>query len=326
MKKFVAAVMLVVCLLLIACDGRSLDRKDGAAGWGRDSSMTDDTILLTIDGREIPTWRYLYWLAYTCQRVQERYQAAGLPLDWETPVSGGTLADYVKDQALADTALYATVENWAEKYGCMIVEEEAQSETSYLPDMGLTAEQMAELERVGQMYAALYELYCTEGSQLAPTDEALAAYGESVGAVTLEEILVPFGEDRTAAQSRAAELFARINGAEDQSAVFSVLMAEYGAASNPQTVWPGEERAEVFEAVRLLGEGQCSGILETETGFSILRRLPLERSALKERYFDELLQTAAEQSAVTTMPEYAELDPASFAAETLSKQNTDLNE
>lgn len=317
MKKYVAAVALVVCLMLGACDGRTGEGGNELTPLETAAELTDDTILLTIDGREIPSWRYLYWLAYTCERVQERYQASELTLDWETPVAGGTLADYVKDQALADTALYATVENWAEKYGCTVTAGGEQSETAYLPDMGLTDEQMEELDRVGQMYAKLYDLYCTEGSELAPTQETLATYGAQVKAVTLERILVPFGEDREAAQRKAAELFSKINGAEDQAAVFSVLASDDGDTSGPRTVLPGEEQSALVEAAQALEEGQCSGILETEDGFSIVRRLPLDVSVLKEACFDELLQAAAESSVVTTTEEYVKLDPAAFANEFL---------
>ena len=44
-------------------------------------------------------------------------------------------------------ALYAAVENWAEKYGC-VAEMEAQMFAA-LPDLGLGQEQMQELEQVG---------------------------------------------------------------------------------------------------------------------------------------------------------------------------------
>ena len=76
---------------------------------------------------------------------------------------------------------------------------------------------------------------------------------------------------------------------------------------------------ELVEAALTLEEGQCSGILETEAGFSILRRLPLETSVLKEAYFDHLLETAAENSAVTTAPEYVSLDAAEFAERFLTE-------
>lgn len=320
MKKYLAAVGLVLCLILSACDGSEeeplgrMSRLEEAAG------VEEDTILLTIDGREIPAWRYLYWLAYTCERIQERYQDSNLLLDWGTPVSGGTLADYAGDQALADTALYATVENWAEQYGCAAAEEEIES---YLPDMGLSSEQMRELERVGQMYAGLYDLYCTEGSELAPTQEELSAFGEEQGAVTLDRILIPIGEDRETAQKRSAEVFSQINSAEDQASVFSALAAEGGDSAGPRTILPGDGQldTELLEAAQALEAGQCSGILETEEGFSILRRLPLDTAAMKEACFDEQLQRAAENSGVTTTPEYAALDPGDFAERFLTETN-----
>ena len=313
MKRYLAAVGLVLCLALSACDGSGEEPVRQTSRLGEAAELDEEVILLTIDGREIPAWRYLYWLGYTCQRVQERYAAAGLPVDWNTPVSGGTLTDYAKDQALADTALYATVENWAEQYG---IQREGQTSdgTSRLPDLGLPQEQMAELEDVGQLYAKLYALYCTEGSELAPSEESLRTYGEEVGAVTVERILVPAGADREAARSKASELFAQLNGAEDRGAAFSDLMAEWGDPAGAQTLWPEDGTEDPLrDAAQALREQQYSGILETEEGFSILRRLPLNTAAVKEVCFDHLLQTAAEQSEVSTTEAYGELDAERFA-------------
>ena len=313
MKRYLAAVGLVLCLALSACnDGK--EPVEQTSRLGEAAGLDEEAILLTVDGREIPAWRYLYWLGYTCQRVQERYTSAGLPVDWNTPVSGGTLADYAKDQALADTALYATVENWAERYGCRSGGEEQDGE-SRLPDLGLSEERMAELERVGILYGELYALYCTEGSELAPTEEALQTYGEEAGAVTLERLLIPAGEDREAARKKASELFAQINGATEQGMAFSALAAEYGEPVTPCTVLPEDRTlAEgLLDAAQALEEGQCSGILETEEGFSLLRRLPLDTAALKEPYFDHLLKTAAERSSVTVTDDYEALNPEQFA-------------
>lgn len=327
MKKYLAAVGLVLCLILSACDSPEL-----AAETERSSSRLEDaanleetTVLLTIDGREIPAWRYLYWLGYTCERVQERYREADLLLDWDTPVSGGTLADYARDQALADTALYATVENWAEQYGCTAAETGGGGQKSSLPDMGLSSEQMRELERVSALYTELYGIYCTEGSELAPSPEILREYGEAQGAVTLDRILIPVGEDREAAQKRSAEVFSKINSAEDQATVFSTLAAEGGDPAGARTVLPGDGQLaeELVEAVQMLEVGQCSGILETEEGFSVLRRLPLEVESLNETHFDSLLQAAAEASSVTTTPEYQELDVEKFAERFLSETGSE---
>lgn len=314
MKRYLAAVGLVLCLMLSACE---VDREEPVrqtSRLGEAAELDEEVILLSIDGREIPAWRYLYWLGYTCQRVQERYTSAGLPVDWNTPVSGGTLADYVKDQALADTALYATVENWAERYHIQGEPQESDG-ASRLPDMGLSRERMAELDRAGWLYAELYTLYGTDGSELAPAEETLRNYGETVGAVTLERILIPPGTDRETARAKAAELFAQINGAEDRETIFSALMAEWGDPAGSRTLLPESDapEASLYDAAQALEEHQYSGIIETEEGFSILRRLPLNTAVLKEACFDHLLQTAAEQSEVSATEAYETLDPEQFA-------------
>ena len=122
------------------------------------------------------------------------------------------------------------------------------------------------------------------------------------------------GEDRESASQRAAELFSQLNSAEDQTAKFSELTAGSADTLGPRTVLPGDDSldASLLEAAAALEEGQCSGIVESEEGFSILLRLPLDTAALMDRYFESLLASAAENSVVTTTQAYTDLDPAAF--------------
>lgn len=330
MKKRMTALALLLCLTLTACGGEK-DSRGQASFLGRAAEIREEETLLTVDGREVPGWRYLYWLAYTCDSIRDRYQESGLALDWAAPVTGGTLADYAKDQALADTALYATVENWAEQYGCGLTEEDREAlaaswaeqaeahggETAYLADleqMGLDRQRAEELAGVGLLYGKLYALYSEAGSALAPDEAALEAFAAETGGLTVDRILVAAGEDREAARQRAAELFSRLNGAADQAAEFAALAAAGDDPAGPRTLLPGEETlpASLLDAAAELAEGQCSGILESEEGFSILRRLPPDLDALADDYFDHLLQTAAENAAVETAEAYGALDAAAF--------------
>ena len=307
MTTRIISLALTLCLFLTACGGKE-ERSEGRASLlARAAGLEEETVLLTVDGREVPAWRYLYWLAYTCDRIQKQYDRAGLSLDWTVPVTGGTLADYARDQALADTVLYATVENWAERYG--ISAEEPLSGPA-MPEVGLTAEQMAELEGVGGLYAALYGLYETVGSALAPTEEALAEFARIQGWLTVQHLLIPYGQDREAAQRSAEEAFAAINGAEDTAAVFSSLVGE----AVPQTLRIGEgELAPSLEAAAAaLEEGQYSGILESEEGYSILCRLKPDTVSVREAYFDHLLQSSAESAELETTEAYETLEVAVF--------------
>ena len=324
MKKTVA--VLLLCLCLSACAAPA----EPGGILGQASGLDEEETLLTVDGREVPAWRYLYWLAYTCDRVAERYREAGAALDWQAPLDGGTLADYAKDQALADTALYATVENWAEQYGCQLSEQERQSagddwdkragEQGYLEkleDLGLDRERALALNEVGALYVKLCALAEQPDSALAPGKEALDAFAGEDGYMTVDRILIAAGEDRAAAREKAAEAFAKLNGAEDQGAVFDALAKTGDDTTGPRTILPGDGQlsGELEEAAKALAVGQCSGILESDEGFSILRRLAPEAAELAEDYFDNRLQEAAAGAQTTLSEAYEQLDAASFYKE-----------
>ena len=261
-----------------------------------------------IDGQNIPAWEYLYWLALDCRQMEERCEAAGEPVDWTAPLSeGGTLEDLVKADALADTALYAAVGTWAAAYGCTLTD----AERNALPERHyayLTLEQGRHLTETGVQYAKLYALYETPGSALAPAENELALFEQQTAPLTAERLLIPFESDREAARQKAAELFAHLNTAADPSAAFDALLAETGGALLEETDWTPS----LQDTVAALEPGQFSGIIETENGFVILRRLPADRDALREAYFDSLLQGAADASEIQVSSAYETLRPAAF--------------
>lgn len=317
------AAALVLALLMLSACSSGTEEQTGmppASLLGQAAELGEELALLTVDGREVPAWRYLYWLAFTCDQIRARYDDAGLTLDWESAVNGGTLGEYAKEQALADTALYATVENWAERFGCVLTEAERADlsvrwaeqaadhggEEAYLEELAksgldrLRAEEMAE---VGTLYAKLCQLCLTEGSDL----WSLAGAGDQD--LTVDRILISAGEDREGARERAAEVFSQLNQAEDPESAFSALAAEGDDPTGPRSA--KDLAPSLAEAAEALTEGQFSGILESEEGFSILRRLAAEGSAGDEA-FDRLLQAAAGEALIRTTADYEKLDTAAF--------------
>ena len=315
--RSIIGLALALSLLLTACSGGEAEDTRGRVSLlARAAELDEEELLLTANGREIPAWRYLYWLDWVCRQLQSRNDRAEVALDWQATLPGGTLADYARDQALADTVLYATVEHLAERYG--VDPADAPEVPADLPEAGLAPEQMAELERVGRLYAALYDLASTPGSPLAPSEEALLRFGEEQNWLTVERLLFPFGKDRETARRQAEEAFARINGAEDQGTVFAALAGEDGRVT--LRAGEGTLSAELESAALSLEAGQCSGVLETAEGFALLRRLETDAETLREAWFDDLLRREAEGAAVEVTDTYRELDIPAFHRRLLELQ------
>ncbi len=319
---------LAAVLLLTAC-GTGSGEADLLA---RAAGLDPEERLVTVDGRPVEAEAYLYWLAVTCDSIAAQYQAEGTALDWDEDLSGQTLGDYAKEQALRSAALYATVEDWAETYGCVLTEEDradmsddwdakAQAyggEAAYLEALAGMGLDRAGAERLcadHYLYRQLYQLSRTEGSALYPAPGAIESYAQEQGLFTVAWMRMPVGEDAEAARVRAGEAFAALNESADPAAAFPDLTEQYGAEGSGQgTFAPGTDAlpAVCQDAVQALSEGQWSGIVEAEESFYILLRQPLDQEAAAGGWFDQQLQAAADSAEVEAGSAYRDLDTAAF--------------
>lgn len=182
--------VLALALCLLAGCGRARTAENEGLFYEA-TDVPPDTVLLTVDGREVTGRQYFYALATTCDAIRDACQAAHTAV--EETLSGQS--DYAASQALASVALYATVENWAERYGCELTDASRQhmdeawaartaeygGEAHYLDAlhaMGLDKASARRLAEDREAYLLLYDLYCTQGSPLHPTAAAVAAFAE----------------------------------------------------------------------------------------------------------------------------------------------------
>ena len=346
MRRMITAVLGLSLLLgLAACGAREPVGDDLLS---RASGISSEETLLTVDGRKVEAWRYLYWLAYTCDSIQTAYDDAGAELDWGAAFEEGTLADYAAEQALADTVLYAVVETMAEERDCVLTEEDrtameadwtaaaeaAGGEEAYLKalaDLGLDRDRAEKLAGTAYLYDRLRRSACEEGSADYPTAEDLKAFSSESGWMTVDFIRVDAGDDADAARARAAEAFTKLNGSAAPENDFAVLAATYSDDPDreqyPQgrtlQVGDGTLPAEAEEAAQALEEGQWSGIVEADGSFYILLRLPLDASATASYWFDSQLQSAAETAKVETTSAFDRLDAGEFWQTLLEQRETD---
>jgi len=311
MRKSMILPVLLLSLLLTACGGEE-------AGSGRNSfweelGVEETETVLTVDGREVPAWRYGWWLAEACSAMEAACAAGGLAVDWDTPLEEGTLGAYVERQALENTVLYAVVESRAAEWGAVLSAEPTGE--GVRSDAGVPLEdwQRQELELVGLLFGELCAMAAAEDSPWV-TRETLEAFAAAEGYVTLDTIAFPAGEDRSAARQQAEEAFARLNNAGDKGAIFAALSAADGSAETETLRLEGDGLEPVLaSAASALAVEQHSGILETESGFCILRRLPPERAALAPLWLEGELLQAAERAAVETAGAFRQLTAAAMA-------------
>ena len=250
-RSLALCLTLAAVLALTACGGDP--QEEGL--FYQASGIRPEAVLLSVDGRDVAAQRYLYWLAYACDYVAGYYDT-GDGIQWADTVSGQSLEDYVKDQALKNTALYATVENWAEDYGCALTDEDRDAmdrewaarvaqyggEAAYLAvlaPMGLDRAGAEAISGDYYLYRHLYDLYCTEGSALAPAERDLETFAREQGYLTVDHIWISTAaadpadtEAVDACRARAEEAFSKLNGSGDPTNDFAVLAETYSDEPN----------------------------------------------------------------------------------------------
>ena len=340
MKRRIAfCLALAAAISLTACGGG--DTEEGLLYEA--SGIRPDTVLLSVAGRDVSARRYLYWLAYACDYIADYYDS-GEGIQWGDTVSGQSLEDYAKDQALQNAALYATVETWAEDYGCTLTDEDRTAmdrewaaraaqyggEEAYLDVLSRMGLDRTEAEAISgdyYLYRHLYELYCTEGSQLTPAEHDLETFAQEQGYLTVDHIWISTAdadpadpEAAAACRARAEEAFSKLNGSADPLNDLAVLAATYSDETDRDQhpsgytckAGDGTLPAACEEAVLALEEGQFSGVVEADDGFYLLLRKPLDLDAVAPDYFDALLQAAADSAEVSAARAYEDLNVQQF--------------
>jgi len=352
-RRNVLTLVLLAAVCLTGCGpsaaAREADPQPGL--YERASGIDPDTVLLTAGGRDIPAWRYLYWLAYDCDYLQESLDAQGRFLDWnERREDGRTMAQYVKDQARDTAVLYAVVEAWAEEYGCGLTAEDGEAmerewerlcgkyggERRYLAElawMGLTRQQAEGFTADYFRYGRLQDLAQTPGSALAPPEAELDAFIQAHGYITADILYLSTRNTDEAAlaavRERAERVRQELSEGADPVGTFPSLIKTYGDQEGSRTdctFSPGDGQVDAVaeQAAQALAEGQCSAVLDVPGGLAVVLRLPLDRTVPAADWLDDALRQASSDAEVTVSKAYESIDPADFYEKlTAARQSLD---
>lgn len=184
----------------------------------------------------------------------------------------------------------------------------------------------------GYLVEQLSQRYFGEDSGSYPTDAEVAAYLEEAGRYRAKHILLatidlntrqPLDEKTIAEKkSTADDLLAQLRAAEDPVNLFDQLMHEYsedtGLAANPEgyTTSKGQMVAPFEEAALALKDGEISDIVESDFGYHIILRLPMNPDTFRADCILYLgaqkIEDMLESSPPEKTPEFDKLDPAAI--------------
>lgn len=279
---------------------------------GLDAYPADSAVLRV--GTQEYTWdEYYYILSNYMGSIL--YQVGYLPETFDIDVGGVTMDEYIRNMTEQYFCVCAALD---ERGGAVadkaVVEQQIADSWVTLCEQNGGEEAVAELLKENFMTKGSYtyfnrnqlyglalqdSLYGMSGADL--TDEQLAAWAKEQGQVRCKHILLlTNGEDMTDADKAAAlgkmegwleELNALVEDPAALEAEFDELMNEFsedtGLILNPDGyVFGRGEMVQPFEeAAFALGDYQISGVVETDYGYHILLRLPMQKGIVAE--FDQ---------------------------------------
>lgn len=322
--------------------------------------LARDTVVANVGQAQVTADELLYWMVNGVNLNLS--QSGGVELPWDLELEGGgTLSDSFKESALEVAAFYALLPQKAQAEGITEISQETQDQLAQLRDsyLGkLGSEKMVDyyflaggmadwntftaLNHKADLLTQLQQAYFGEGSEGYPTDaEVLAFAQDELGAFRVKHILLmtmdqatrePLDEAAAAEKKTLAEdLLAQLRESADPIALFDQLMNQYsedgGLATNPDG-YVFDSTASLVggfrEATLALEVGQISDLVETDYGYHIMLRLPLDPADYRSQFISQQMDVRAgqwkEDHAVEKTELYDKVDPAAFWDKCLSLQ------
>lgn len=276
------------------------------------SGLAGDEVVATLGESEITAADYLYWLNRMINSYLSQFGGQMTTLPWDTEMSEGlTFGQYMKDEAMVAAAFHCVLRELARQegltpdpsvaadldrqYADLVIQADSKEERvihTFWASM-LTRDLLTRLNENNDLYDQLQELYFGENSGSYPTDAEVNAYLDEAGYFRVKHILLmtvdqetnePLAEDAIAQKKATADdLLAQLRAAEDPITLFDQLMNDYsedgGLAANPNGYIFDASDSLVGgfrEAALALAVGEISDVVETDYGYHIMLRLPID--------------------------------------------------
>lgn len=337
----------VLCLGMTGCREPSSAASPSPDICEKVAGIPADTVLLTIDGREIPAEEYLYWTSLvldtyyyynyagseaadeTCSWVSENWDKGlsstvlGYLLNYNEPGIHGAELGFDPDEAEIAEAVDELVAGYKASY--------ADEETFelYLSQICMSQAGFRRIMEESIYYQYLLDFLYYEEGEYVPSDEDVMAFADDNGYYACQYVFFSTTDCYTdeaidRVRAKAQLLLDNLAVVEDPDAYFSAVITDSNwnddseEGENGLVSVGGTINAAFDEAVRSLDIGEFSGIIDNtdEYGFFVIRRLELQpedvRDACCAYQFNQLVSRWNEDAAVEYTDAYDELDFQNF--------------
>ena len=341
MSKMVQrAVALVVMLVVVM----------GGTIWGV-SSMTihyqpldsGAPVVMTVNGDEVCADEYAGYMLYNMAYYANMYAQFGMTDVWNDEYAAATLGSSMP-QAAKDQSVYARVVlQKFNELGLKLTYDQEKQMTQLRQDtidsmgydafakqianFGFSDQSYNNFMYISQCYNALNEYYYGENGANVPSDEDLRQYF-SDNYIAAKHILISTVDSTTGetirtdeeAKAEAQKILDRINAGEDYDALMNEYSEDPGLAGNPDgyIFTEGDMVTEFYDGAKALAEDEVSGLIKSDYGYHIIKRVPLDVDGQFENYksllttavagtMDDLLTQWMQEADVQTTETYDEI-------------------
>ena len=302
------------------------------------AGMSGSEELLTINGVPVPADLALYWLYMDCYNFYAAYGMYGM--------SVADFADLILDDTAFMASSYYLIHQRAEELGCLPTDAQiqeardrlmAEGQDGYdllLRAYGLSEESMEYVSTITIYYQNLLDALVPEA-----TDEMINSYAYHVKHILLLTVDMegtpiqredgsygypPLDDESIAAQKDKIDgLLSQLRSSDDPEALFDELMNEYsedgGLAGNPDgyTATPGEMVPAFEETAFSLEIGEISDVVESDYGYHIILRLPLDdpdeyAETCRQNALDDQMTPLMDSAEIVRSDAFDSLDVGSF--------------
>ncbi len=329
------------------------------------TGMADETVIATAGDYELTLGEVMNHVAYMADSMLSMYSAYGMTeLPWTLDMGDGVTLDQglLKD-SMNSALLYAVAFDAAEDLGITLTDEQKDEIAADLANLkeefggdeqaaqyalwtGPTSQEYyEELYASNLLLASIYEHYFTEGGDCYLTDDEILADADANDYYKAKHILVMtqgIEDEAELAEKKALaeDILKQIRDSGNDPEVFDTLMNEHSedgrdadgnlGAPNGYDAAPGDMVPEFETGALALKNGEISDLVETDYGYHIIMRLPLEfndnmRADYESRKMAEIQNSWVEDLTIETNENYDKIDMATAYA-TLSGLRTAIGE